>query len=594
MSAPLTPAQRTQLEAFARSLSREQALWASGYLAGLGGAAMPVNAQAPGEAASEAAAITILYGSETGNSAGLAVEFANRLQAAGLTVRASDMDTYKTRTLKDERVLLVISSTHGEGDPPQSAVSFFEFLEGRKAPRLPGLKFSVLALGDSTYEKYCEAGKRLDRRLEELGATRLSPRVDCDVDYEELAAQWMGAVEPLLPRTAVKPLPGAVLLPASSAASAGARFDKRHPFPATVVENLVLTGRGSSKETRHVEFSLAGSGLSYEPGDALGVLPRNDAALVEAILAQTGLSADTQVAHRTGELGLAAALTSQFEIVAATPRFLESWARLSGAAALERLAASENAAERNAFLTRNHVIDILRAFPVPGVSAADFLAGLRPLQPRLYSIASSLAVAEEEAHLTVATVRYELHGEPRMGVATGHIAAHAQPDSVLPVYVQPNPHFRLPADDASIIMIGAGTGVAPYRAFLQEREARGAAGKSWLFFGERNFRSDFLYQIEWQEYLRSGLLARMDVAFSRDGAEKVYVQHKLMDRAADLYAWLEEGAHLYVCGDAAHMAPDVHGALLAAIQEQGHLGPDAAEDYLRNLQRDHRYQRDVY
>jgi sulfite reductase (NADPH) flavoprotein alpha-component len=342
-----------------------------------------------------------------------------------------------------------------------------------------------------------------------------------------------------------------------------------------------------------VEFSIADSGLVYEPGDALGLVPQNDPAVVGAILSQTGLNGDAVLTTRTGESSLAQALASDFEVATATPRFLEAWARLSDATDLKRLLDGD-AAERNAYLHDHHVVDIIRAFPVPGVTAADLVAGLRPLQPRLYSIASSLAAAPDEVHLTVASVRYELHGEPRAGVASGHLAARAEPDATLPVYVQSNPHFRLPADDAPIIMIGPGTGVAPYRAFMQEREARGASGRSWLFFGERNFRSDFLYQTEWQAWLADGLLSRIDVAFSRDRGEKVYVQHKLRERGAELFAWLEEGAHLYVCGDAANMAPDVNAALLDVLQQHGRMGPDAAEAYLRTLQRDHRYQRDVY
>jgi sulfite reductase (NADPH) flavoprotein alpha-component len=591
----LSSAQQSQLEALAKGFSREQALWASGYfaaLAGMGAAAVAAPG-AGGDALPAVAPVTVLYGSETGNSAGLAQGFGDRLRAAGHDVRVSDMNDYKVRQLKDERFLLVITSTHGEGDPPQSALNFFEFVEGRKAPALPGLKFAVLALGDSTYEKYCEAGKRLDRRLEELGAVRITSRVDCDVDFEAPSALWMDTVQPLLPKEQ-KGAPATVLSVVAAPAAAVPSYGKRNPLQAPVIENLVLTGRGSTKETRHIEFSLAGSGLSYEPGDALGLVPSNDMATVAAILSQTGLDGETAVTGRQGEATLARVLTSELEIQTATPRFLEVWARLSGAAALQRLNAPENSAERNAFLHGHHVIDIVRAFPAPGIAAADFLAGLRPLQPRLYSIASSLASVPDEVHLTVAAVRYELHGEPRAGIASGQLSGRAEPDTVLPVYVQPNPHFRLPSDDTAIIMIGAGTGVAPYRAFLQEREARGSAGKSWLFFGERNFRSDFLYQVEWQEYLRSGLLSRMDVAFSRDRAEKVYVQHKLREKGADIFAWLEEGAHLYVCGDAANMAPDVHEALLTAVQEHGRLGPDEAEDYLRTLQRDHRYQRDVY
>lgn len=594
--ATLTPAQQAQLEALARSLSREQALWISGYFSGLAGSGMAGGAQpAPVADAPAPPVVTILYGSETGNSTGIARNLAERLRQGGLEARLSDMDAYKTRQLKDERFLLVIASTHGEGDPPQSALNFFELIEGRKAPKLPDLKYSVLALGDSTYEKFCEAGKRLDRRLEELGATRLAPRIDCDVDFDAPAAQWIDTIQPLLPKKPARPGQGAVLsIVTAPAPAATPAFDKRHPFAAPVLENLVLTGRGSSKETRHVELSLADSGLSYEPGDALGVMPSNDPEVVAAILAGTGLSGDTPVTGKNGETRLAEALAAEFEIVTATPRFLESWAKLSGAVELHRLAEPHNAAERSAFLHNHHVRDILRAYPVPGVGAADLLAGLRPLQPRLYSIASSLAAAPDEAHLTIATVRYELHGEPRAGVASGHIAARAEPDATLPVYVQANPHFRLPADDAPMVMIGAGTGVAPYRAFLQEREARGATGKSWLFFGERNFRSDFLYQVEWQAWLADGLLSRMDVAFSRDGAQKRYVQHKILEQAAELFAWLQEGAHLYVCGDAAGMAPDVHAALAAVLRDQGGLGPEAAEDYLRNLQRSHRYQRDVY
>ncbi len=596
--AQLAPAQQGQLEALARSLSREQALWVSGYFAGLASAGTLSLPEAPlqGEAAPATSTVTILYGSETGNCVGLANDFASRLQAAGVTARATDMDSYKARGLKDEQVLLVITATHGEGDPPQGALNFFEFIQSRKAPKLPGLKFSVLALGDSTYERYCEAGRCLDRRLEELGATRLAPRVDCDVDFEILSAQWMDTVEPLLPRNVARPAVGGAVLATIplGVVQAQPRFDKRNPFQATVIENLVLTGRGSSKETRHVEFSLADSGLTYEPGDALGVLPLNDAAVVDAVLTETGLAGDAPVAGKDGQTSLVEALTSGYEIAAATPRFLESWAKLSGADELQRLTRPESAVERNTFLHTHHVIDIVRRFPVPGVSAADFMGGLRPLQPRLYSIASSQAAAPDEAHLTVSTVRYDLHGLARTGVASGHLASRAEPDATLPVYVQSNPHFRLPGDDVPVIMVGAGTGVAPYRAFLQEREARGAIGKAWLFFGERNFRSDFLYQVEWQEYLKSGLLTRMDVAFSRDRADKTYVQHKMKERAADLYAWLEDGAHLYVCGDAASMAPDVHATLLAAVQEHGHLGPDAAEEYLRTLQRDHRYQRDVY
>jgi sulfite reductase (NADPH) flavoprotein alpha-component len=489
-------------------------------------------------------------------------------------------------------VLLLVSSTHGEGDPPQSALNFFEFLEGRKAPQLPGLKYAVLALGDSTYEFYCEAGKRLDRRLDELGAERLIPRVDCDVDYELGAERWIKQVLAKLPRPE-SALPSSASSPSTPTMSE-AVHDKKNPYQADVIENLVLTGRGSGKETRHIEFSLEGSNLDYQPGDALGIIAINDEAVVDRLLSQTGLDGATPVVVKDEELSLRDALRDQLEVVTATPRFIESWARLSDAAELRRLAAPEHVADRNAFLRNHHVADIVKAFPVQGVPAWELVSALRPLQPRLYSIASSLAAVPDEVHLTVSTVKYTLHGEARAGVASGHLATYAQAGTRLPVYIQSNPHFRLPANDVPIIMIGAGTGVAPYRGFLQEREVQGASGRSWLFFGDRQFRTDFLYQTEWQAHLKTGVLTRMDVAFSRDRGGKTYVQHRLKANARDVYAWLEDGAHIYVCGDAARMAPDVHNTLLEIIQQEGRLGPEEADDYLRRLQGDHRYKRDVY
>jgi sulfite reductase (NADPH) flavoprotein alpha-component len=585
----LTPEQWAHVEALGHSVSAEQARWISGYFAGLDAGLARLGGAAP-VPAPQGRTLTILYGTETGNGRALAKEFAEGAAKRGLAPKVADMADYKVRSLKDEQDLLIIVSTHGEGDPPESARPFFEFIEGGRAPKLADLRYSVLALGDSTYEKYCEAGKRLDRRFQELGAKPLHDRVDCDVDYDEPAAGWSEAVvETLAVDVEAAPARVVSLRPVATATV----HDKRNPFPATVLENIAIVGRHSSKETRHVELDLSGSGLSYQPGDALGFVPKNDPAVVEQLLEATGLSADADVTVKNETVSLSEALTSRFEITIGSPRFAEQWAKLSEASELQALVGAE-AAERVRYLEQNHIADIVRRFPVAGIEAEALLAGLRPLQPRLYSIASSQAAVDEEAHLTVAPVRYDLHGRARGGVASTQIADRLQMGDTVPVYIQENPHFRLPGDEVPIIMVGPGTGVAPFRAFLQEREARAAAGRSWLFFGERNRRSDFLYQIEWQQWLKDGVLTNLDVAFSRDTDEKVYVQHRMLEQARELYAWLEDGAHFYVCGDEKAMSRDVHEALLRVIETQGGHSREAAEDYVRRLSTEHRYQKDVY
>ncbi len=606
----LTQEQQSFVEALAGSLRPDQALWLGGYFTALGrstrdierqyiaGRTSPPAARVAAAADVAARSLTILFGSETGNCAALARSAAESARALGLQPTVVDMANYKPRALKDEHDILVITSTHGEGDPPQSAKSFFEFVESRKAPKLTGKRFAVVALGDSTYEHYCAAGRRLDRRFEELGATRIVSRVDYDVDYDDDAARGLAdALAALKPATdsGSNGLARAAALPSGLPTFPLAPvFDKQHPFAATVIDNFELTGRGSTKETRHVELSLADSGLVFEPGDALGVVPRNAPSLIDAVLESVGLAADASVTLKDKSMALGDALSTRFEIAQATPRLIDHWAKLSDATELHALRGEEAAEARARFLHDHHVIDILRRFPVGTIDAQTFIAGLRPLQPRLYSIASSQAAAPDEVHLTISTLRYDLKGERRTGVTSGFFSERAAPDATVPVYVQGNPHFRLPDDVAPILMIGAGTGVAPYRAFLQEREARGARGKSWLVFGERHFHTDFLYQTEWQGFLSDKVLTRMSVAFSRDGLSKTYVQHRLREHARDVYGWLEEGAHLYVCGDATSLAPDVHAALRAIIREEGGLGDEESEDYLAALQSDHRYHVDVY
>ncbi len=600
---------RELLRTLARSLSPEQAFWVSGYFAGVadmrGDFATPgspvagVGSAALASPASAAAnTIKILHAGETGNAAALANEIARRARHMGLAATVEDLARYKSRELKTERTLLFVSSTHGEGEPPEPALAFFEFLAGRKAPRLDHAQFAVLALGDSTYSLYCEAGKRLDQRLEELGAKRLHERADCDVDYDIPAGHWADAVLAKLQFAAGDngaadgantTVALATMTSAEQPVATG--YNKSNPFTAQILESICITGRGSSKDTRHVELTLEGSGLTYTPGDALGVLPQNDPALVAELLQLGGWSGSETVAGRGGPLALRDALQSEFEITALTPRFIDQWAALSGDKALGQ----KSPAERAAFMTSHQVVDVVKARPAPGVAAQQFVQALRGLQPRLYSIASSAELAPDEVHLCVAPVRYQLHARPRQGVASAHLADRLQAGDTIPVYVQRNDHFRLPHDPATpIVMIGAGTGVAPYRAFMQHREALGIDGQSWLFFGDRNLRSDFLYQTEWQEWLRDGLLSRADVAFSRDQSQKLYVQHRLHEQGAELYRWISEGAHVYVCGDAGHMARDVHQALLSIVAQHGNHGTEQAHQMLLDLQDTGRYQKDVY
>jgi sulfite reductase (NADPH) flavoprotein alpha-component len=536
--------------------------------------------------------LTILYGTETGNSLEVAKTVVQAAIRRGLEPELCDLSDYEAEQLGPGQDVLIVVSTSGEGDPPQSVEPFFKAVEGEGAGDLAGLRYSVLALGDSAYDYFCEAGKRLDRRLEELGASRLTPRVDCDIDYEEPAEAWANDVLDLLAEGVETPAEPPAVDIAADAAQPG--YDKRHPLPATIVRNMILVGPGSSKATRHVELSFGGSGLTYQPGDALGLHAANDPAVVAALLHALALAPDEPVTLDGRALALGEALEQHLEITTATPRFLNWWAEVSEAAPLHDLQSDERLRERAAFLHAHHIIDIIRRFPAGTVGAADLAGAMRPLQPRLYSIASSLTVTPDAVHLTVAPVDYLLHDEQRRGVATGQLAHRCPEGTSMQVYVHDNPHFRLPDDDRGMIMIGAGTGVAPYRGFLQERQARGATGKAMLFFGERNRATDFLYRADWEAFQRANVLTEVEVAFSRDGQEKAYVQHRLEARARDVFAWLEEGAHLYVCGDAANMAPDVHEALIRIVAKEQGQGREPAEAYVASLQSQHRYHRDIY
>jgi len=543
-------------------------------------------------------AVTVLFGSHTGNSERLARQIVERLAERGVRHTLVDMLECRKSQLQEARILLAVVSTHGNGEPPERAAPLFELLNGRKAPRLAHLRYAVLALGDSSYEKFCESGRQLDARLELLGAERLQPRSDCDVDFELPARRW---IERLMERIeGIEGIEGIERIepaapdrrPAATVANAHTR---KNPFLAPVLANQRLTAAGSTKDVRHIELALEGANWRYEPGDALGIVAHNRAADVQALLEHLPFDRHTPVAvDAQTTMPLHQALAERFEIGPISPQFLQRYAQATGGAALAARLRGD-ARDLAHWVRARHLTDVVAEHPVGALDAAAFASLLRPLAPRLYSIASSQRATPDEVHLTVGVVEYRTLERTRRGMASGHLAALTADDAAVPVYLHRNPGFRLPADPAAaIIMIGPGTGIAPFRAFLAERAAHGARGRHWLFFGDRSFETDFLYQAEWLDWRKRGLLARMDAVFSRDQPAKAYVQHRMIERGALLWRWLEEGAHLYVCGDAEHMAADVHRALIEIVERHGGRAAQEAPDYLLELQRQRRYQRDVY
>ncbi|MFC6650106.1 assimilatory sulfite reductase (NADPH) flavoprotein subunit [Paenibacillus rhizoplanae] len=611
-NSPFNENQAELLNQLLPTLIPSQQVWLSGYLSALslqgnqGSSVLAVSPAAPAVVVESATAappqssreVTVLFGSQTGNCQRLAVSLSRKLEEQGFKVTVSAMNSFKPNGLKKTENLLLLVSTHGEGEPPDNARAFHEFLYSKRAPQLPGLRFSVLALGDTSYEFFCQTGKDFDQKLEELGAQRLSPRVDCDLDYDEPVAEWFGQVISALNGAQnAAGIADAAVQAAESAESLESGFSRNHPFHAEVLENLNLNGRGSDRETRHLELSLAGSNITFEPGDSLGVYPENHPQLVEEIIAAMGWTADERVPlNKKGEEGtLQEALLRHYEITVLTKPLLEQAAGLTSAPALKELLAPGRQQELKEYIQGRDLLDLIQDYGPWEAPASIFVTILRKLPARLYSIASSYNANPDEVHFTVRAVRYESHGRERYGVCSVHCAERVQPGATLPVYIQNNPNFKLPADSSvPVIMIGPGTGVAPFRSFLEEREEQGAEGPSWLFYGDRHFVTDFLYQTDWQRMLKDGVLSRLDVAFSRDTEEKVYVQHRILEHSKELYRWLQEGAHVYVCGDEKHMAHDVHSALITVIQEEGGLSPEAAAAYLETLQQEQRYQRDVY
>ena len=587
---PLQADTAAALARFADGLDSNALLWASGYLAGMA-RALPVQSAVPAAIATTRPA-TIVYGSQTGNAKRAAEALLAKLQAAHLPARLLRADAYPLRELADETLLYVVISTQGDGDPPDDARGFLEFVEGRRAPALKKLKFAVLALGDSSYPQFCAIGRRIDQRLQALGGERIADCADADLDVETVAAPWTDTVARIAADVLKPAAPLATVTTLRPLAAAVAAYSRAKPFAAGVLANQRITLGANSKDVRHLEVALDGSGLSYEPGDALGVWPRNPQRLVDAVLQATALDGDTAVRIGEEERSLRTWLLDKRELTRVARPFLAALADRSGDAALAGMLQPEQAPALAALLSNQQAIDLLQRHHAEW-DGASLIAALRPLQPRLYSIASSRKVVGDEAHLTVAHVEYVADGETRWGAAS-HLLATREEGETLPVYIEANERFRLPADaNRDIIMIGAGTGIAPFRGFVQERGAVGGNGRNWLLFGAPHQRSDFLYQLEWQRALKDGQLDRIDLAFSRDSAQKVYVQHRIAEQARALHDWLQGGAHLYVCGATA-MGKDVHAALLDAVAAHNGGNRDAATDFLDTLAREGRYARDVY
>jgi sulfite reductase (NADPH) flavoprotein alpha-component len=589
LASPLAADKAAQLHRLLEGLAPHELYWVAARSAALA-ARGPQPAQSAHVVAER---ITVLYGSQTGNARRVAERLAKKLDAAGLPARLVRADAYAQRELALERHLVLVISTQGEGEPPDDARGLVEFIAGRRAPRLPSLRYAVLGLGDSSYPQFCAIGRLLDARLAELGGTRLSALGEADVDIEAVAESWSAAVLERAHAEVDRAPVSAPRPPLLQAVPNHAAHDRERPFAAQVLANQRIVSRHSEREVRHIELSLEGAGLSYQPGDALGVWPRNPAALVEQWLQVLRLDGDTAVEHGGRSLPLARWLGTERELTRLARGFVLAHAETSGHPELAGLLDADRTAALATLLDTHQPIDLLRRYPGQW-DAAALVAALRPLTPRLYSIASSAAAVGEEVHLTVASVDYQAFGERHWGAASAFLADSAE-DARVPVFIEPNERFRLPADASrDIIMIGPGTGVAPFRAFVQERREAGARGRNWLFFGNRHFADDFLYQVEWQEALRRGALHRLDLAFSRDEARKVYVQHRLREQGRELYAWLREGAHLYVCGDATHMAKDVHAALLDIAVAHGGLSVEDASAWLADLLQQGRYARDVY
>ena len=588
---PLNPEQLARLQAATTDFTPTQLAWVSGYFWGMLNQQPGAVVSAPAQAV-EAPAITLISASQTGNARRVAEALRDDLQAAQLNVKLVNAGDYKFKQIAGEKLLVVVTSTQGEGEPPEEAVALHKFLFSKKAPKLDGTAFAVFGLGDTSYEFFCQSGKDFDTKLAELGGERLLDRVDADVEYQAAAAEWRARVVDVLKARAPTAAPAQLATSGAVNEIHTSPYTKEAPLTATLAVNQKITGRDSEKDVRHIEIDLGDSGLRYQPGDALGVWYQNDPALVKELVELLWLKGDEPVTVEGKTLPLAQALEWHFELTVNTANIVENYATLTRSETLLPLVGDK--AQLQHYAATTPIVDMVRFSPAQ-LDAEALIGLLRPLTPRLYSIASSQAEAENEVHVTVGVVRYDIEGRARAGGASSFLADRVEEDGEVRIFIEHNDNFRLPANPQTpVIMIGPGTGIAPFRAFMQQRAAEGAEGKNWLFFGNPHFTEDFLYQVEWQSYVKEGVLSRIDLAWSRDQQQKIYVQDKLREQGAEVWRWINDGAHIYVCGDANRMAKDVEQALLEVIAEYGAMDAEAADEFLSELRVERRYQRDVY
>ena len=565
-----------------QGLSGQQLHWASGYLAGLSVTQQPHLNETKSQRA------TILYATHTGNGRSIAEKLAADAQQQGINSRVLSVADYKPRDLTKEQILILVISTHGEGEPPESAAELHRYLFNERTPKLDHLNFSIFALGDSSYEFFCQAGKEIDERFESLGANRLLPRIDADVSFQEAASSWSSEVIEHSKKLIPEHTDNVISL---SGTPTQKRSDRFNPFQGTIIDNRRITTDQAIAKIHHIAIEIDPQVVRYQPGDALGILSKNSPELVAEIIEATGLDADAMITIDKEEFSLPRALQDKLELTLLHPTVVSQWAQLSNSETLLSLA--DDARKLREFAQDRQLIDLINEFPAE-VDAETLVSVLQALQPRLYSISSSQLVSEDEVQLTVSAVSYEAHGREHLGTASNFLTDRIEQDDLISVYVAENTHFRLPANnDTPIIMIGAGTGIAPYRAFLQQRQADEAKGKNWLIFGNRNFKHDFLYQQDWINFRKAGLLDRVSLAFSRDTTTRAYIQDKLREEGEMLYEWIQQGAHIYVCGGM-EMEKGVRESLVEIINTYGANEEQDAETTIENLRAEGRYLRDVY